>query len=85
MSILGEVYVTSDTHKTRANEPGNNVTATPLSDLRCNLERYNPFRKKLESTGKNTGGKAQYVAVSLDGTPWMACSPSGSNEMFRAE
>ena len=85
MSILGEVYVTSDTHKTRANEPGNNVTATPLADLRCNLERYNPTRKKLEKTGKNTSGKSQYVAVSYDGTPWITCSPSGSNLIFRAE
>jgi hypothetical protein len=85
MSVNGEVYVTSNTHKTRTNEQGNNATANPLSDLECNLERYNPEFNKLERTGKNTGGNAQYVAVSVDGTPWVTCAPSGSQNIFRAE
>jgi hypothetical protein len=85
MSINGEVYVSSNTHKTRTNEQGNNAKANPLSDLKCNLERYNPKFNKLERTGKNTTGNAQYVAVSVDGTPWMTCAPSGSKNIFRAK
>ena len=85
MSVTGEVYVTSITHKTVENEPGDGRNANPLSDVKYDLRRYNTDTGRLDKTGQNTPKKAQYAAVSVDGTPWMTCAPGGSRNNFRAE
>ena len=83
ISVTGVVYVTSKTQKSGANEQYNpKLIVSNKSNLSCELGKWNVANQSVDQI-VSFKGRAQFVAISKDGTPWTTCAPSNDSNVYR--
>ena len=84
ISVTGVVYVTSKTQKpSGADEQYDPILiVSNKKNLSCELGKWNVANQSVDPI-VTFKGRAQFVAVSKDGTPWTACAPSNDRHVYR--
>ena len=55
---------------------------TVKKNLLCNLGKWNVANQSVDQI-VSFKGRAQFVAISKDGTPWTTCAPSNDFNVYR--